>query len=474
KETSRRQQVGRGLRLAVNQDGRRITYGYLNEDKNLFYEINTLDVIVSGHENLFISEIQKEIIDNSFIISTGFLRRSAFYEKGFTGNELNRLFIAFVDNNVVIEDVEEDKYIIKSPVKEFVLSNKEKLNFLSEDKYKILVSLFDFNHDDYIEDANKQKEKVKIRPEKIMEFAELWETINKKSSIVYKDLNEEELINSISLNFNRINIPEVNIKYVSQEYDAETNEIKNIHSQVLGKVDFFKNNEYAEFIFDLVKKERFPLAFILKIFNKIKIDKIKNNPKEAKSILTEIIKEEIHKNIIQKIDYKFENEIKITSLHENDKYTSTDARYKYKSEVVYTEIGKFLGDIAPDNFLFEKIVYDSDIERKSISYEYLNVNKNKVVVYAKLPKISLPTPYKTYNPDFAYLLETEQKKKLFLIVETKGYDSENLIPQEELRKIEYAEIFFKKLQKEIGDAAQILFKKRINKQELGDLLKEFE
>ena len=465
KETSRRQQVGRGLRLAVNQDGRRITNGYLNEDKSLFYDINTLDVIVSGHENQFISEIQKEIIDNSFIISTGILKRDSFNNKGFTGDELNRLFIALIDNNIIIEDVEPDKYIIKSPVKEFILSSKEKLKFLTDDKYKMLLSLFDFNHDNYVENANKQKEKIKIRPHKMKEFTELWETINKKSSIVYEDLNEEELINSISSGFNKINIPEVNIKYISQEYDPETNEIKNIHSQVLGKVDFFKNHEYQQFIYDLAKKEKFPLLFLLKTFNKIKIDKIKSNPKEAKTILTEIIKEEVHKNIIQKVDYKFENEIKITTLHENG---------KYKSEVVYTDIGKFLGDIAPDNFLFERIIYDSEIEKKSIGNEYLNINKNKIVVFAKLPKIAIPTPYKTYNPDFAYLLETEQKKKLFLIVETKGYDYENLIPPEELKKIEYAEIFFKKLQKEIGNTAQIIFKKRINKQELTDLLKEFE
>ena len=298
------------------------------------------------------------------------------------------------------------------------------------------------------------------------EFKELWETINKKSIIVYKDLNEEELINSISKEFNKLKINEVNIKYLSQEYDAENNIIINKNVSSLGKIDFLKNQDYKVFIYELIKNEKLPLSFTIKLFNKINIHNIKNNPKEAKNKLIEIIKKEIHKNIVQKVDYKFENEIKITTLH--------DEKGMYKKEIFYTEIGKFIGNISPDNFLFERVIYDSDIENRVINNDPKEINDRKVTVFAKLPKISIPTPFKTYNPDFTYLLETKQKKKLFLIVETKGYDSEYNIPEDEIKRIEYAEIFFKKLQMEIGNTAQIIFKKRINKQDLVTLVTEIE
>ncbi|MBF2734723.1 MAG: DEAD/DEAH box helicase, partial [Betaproteobacteria bacterium AqS2] len=61
KEISKRQQVGRGLRIAVNQAGRRLTHRYFDEDDDKFHDVNKLDVVVSGAEKDFIFGIQKEI-----------------------------------------------------------------------------------------------------------------------------------------------------------------------------------------------------------------------------------------------------------------------------------------------------------------------------------------------------------------------------------------------------------------------------
>jgi len=48
----------------------------------------------------------------------------------------------------------------------------------------------------------------------------------------------------------------------------------------------------------------------------------------------------------------------------------------------------------------------------------------KIIVFAKLPKVNIPTAHgKRYNPDFAYVIEQNDKKELYFIVETKGYDS---------------------------------------------------
>lgn len=57
-----------------------------------------------------------------------------------------------------------------------------------------------------------------------------------------------------------------------------------------------------------------------------------------------------------------------------------------------------------------------------------------VEVFAKLPKFKIPTPYKNYEPDFAYLLKDEKGAKIFFVCETKGYEKESDIPPDEKRK----------------------------------------
>lgn len=66
-ETSRHQQVGRGLRIALNQEGKRVTHGFLKANDDIFYKINYLDMLVSGEEVGFMEGLQKEIETSSFI-----------------------------------------------------------------------------------------------------------------------------------------------------------------------------------------------------------------------------------------------------------------------------------------------------------------------------------------------------------------------------------------------------------------------
>ncbi len=65
-ETSRHQQVGRGLRLCVNTQDKRITHNFLDCNDEFFYKINYLDIAISNQEKQFIEKLQKEINDSSF------------------------------------------------------------------------------------------------------------------------------------------------------------------------------------------------------------------------------------------------------------------------------------------------------------------------------------------------------------------------------------------------------------------------
>jgi type III restriction enzyme len=469
KEISRRQQVGRGLRICVNQDGKRLTHGYFQEKENEFYRYNTLDVIVSGYEKDFINEIQNEIRGSSFIFAGEFIAHKYLNERGFNAKEAFKILDILEENSILEFRADDDSYFIKKPIGDFIRENENLFLFMKDDKkLENLKNIFIDNKTVLIENGNKKEEKVKIRGEKLVEFQELWESINKKANIVYRDIDEENLINEIGDKFNDEVISRVEVTQEVKEYNAKEDKIDFRAIKVLEQRDFFKDKNYQDYIFDFTKSEKLPLAFVLRVFERLKKESISNNPKEAKRLLAEIIKEQIHKNIIQKIEYNFSGEIEITSLQNSDK--------TYRQEIKASELGRFIDkdEIAPKNFLFDKIVYDSNIEIDIIKNDPTSIDSAEITVFAKLPKISIPTPYKTYNPDFAYLIKNSKNKKtLFLIVETKGYNKEADIPEDERKKIEYAKKFFEKLKQELPPDVDLSFKTRINKTNLTDLLSSF-
>ena len=207
---------------------------------------------------------------------------------------------------------------------------------------------------------------------------------------------------------------------------------------------------------------------MVKLLNQIDRQKIKNNPEQAKKRLIEILKETIHGTILSSIESCIDYQFLETTIYPNE---LQDTDTTEKTEIPYTLLGKNFTEDSPEHNLYDTICYDSKIEKEIQENDPSKIDDNKITVFAKLPKISIPTPYKTYNPDFAYLIEKENNKKLFLVVETKGYDNESDIPDDEKQKIKYAKKFFKALHEKIPEI-EICYKTRINRKSLGDLLKD--
>jgi type III restriction enzyme len=280
-------------------------------------------------------------------------------------------------------------------------------------------------------------------------------------------LNQEKLIDDIAKAFNQLTIT-TKQSYIKQErLNPETNDVERVDSiPVEGDQIVFTVSDYLNFIKEVTQESKLPLPFTfgIKLLNLIDKSKILADRSKAKRELNKIIVDVIHSSMIQKVDYQFSSEVRITDLHDGD-------LSNYLTEIEYTKLGMNIidDDQAPDNLLFDKIVWDSKIERDVQKENASKVNGGHITVFAKLPSIKIPTPYKTYSPDFAYLIEREGNKDLFLVVETKGYKSEQDIPVDEQNKIKYAERFFLQLQKELPDV-QVEFKTRVNKQELIDLV----
>ncbi|EAK2478673.1 DEAD/DEAH box helicase [Campylobacter jejuni] len=469
------QQVGRGLRLCVNDKGKKITHNYLDFDDNQFYDINYLDILVSAREVDYIENLQKEVLDSSFRFDSQTL------EKNFLENLLNvdlasDLIYLLKKSKLISFNEEQNNYKILSPIYESIKDNEEFKELLG-DKFDKFLNIFKENSNNthkQIIDAKNQDNKVKIRTHLAKDFKELWEKINKKAQIIYQNINEQNIIDEVILAFNALNIEKERVYYERKLFDAKQNSIITEEIKTLEEIDYKKSlyQEIQNLLLNFSKDEKFPLVFLLKIYEKLDKTKFENSPKKAFNSLKNIIKDKIHHSLLHSINYEF-------SLHAfSNSYENLIENGEFKESIAMQKLGRYKDDEEPaKNYLYESVIYDSNIEKEIIKENHEIIETKTIKVFAKLPKLSIPTPYKNYEPDFAYFLEDQKGKKIFFVCESKGYDKESDIALNERKKIDYARVFFQKLDKNLKDEnIKIIFNTRINKQKLihciNEVLKE--
>lgn len=481
-ETSRHQQVGRGLRIAINQEGKRVTHGFLKGNDNAFYKINYLDMLVSGEEVGFIEGLQKEIEASSFIGGGNALDREDLAKLGLNEREINKLFVELENSNALEFDETNNAYKIIAPICETMQNNEERIkDFLSDEEYHAVLSAFKMaenptNKRDQIINANQPQEKVKIRQNLAKEFKELWQTINAQSQLSYQNIQKTKLIESIAKAFNESHVSAEVIKFESKRYDPQTNRIITEQSSTLKIRDYANalQKEINALLLDFAKDERLPLKFTLELYNALNKEHFTNSPKKAFKLLKGIIKDKLHENLLSCVSYGFcQNAFSNTAFDKTDPLYCEDG--SPKNEIEKHKIGKYKSAQTPSpNYLYETIIYDSKIEEEVSEEGVQTLEGKSIEVFAKLPKFKIPTPYKNYEPDFAYLLKDEKGAKIFFVCETKGYEKESDIPPDEKRKIEYAKKFFETLSQNLKNAKKeirVVFATRINKQDLFNTLK---
>ncbi|MFP6226631.1 DEAD/DEAH box helicase family protein [Helicobacter pylori] len=481
-ETSRHQQVGRGLRIALNQEGKRVTHGFLKGNDNAFYEINYLDMLVSGEEVGFIEGLQKEIEASSFIGGGSALDREILARLGLNERKINQFCDALEKLNAVEFDETNNAYKIIAPIYETMQNNEEKIkSFLSDEEYHAVLSAFKMDEDptnkrDQIINANQPQEKVKIRQNLAKEFKELWQTINAQSQLSYQNIQKTKLIESIAKAFNESQVVHEAIIFESKRYDPQTNRIITEQSSTL-KIKNYANalqKEINALLLDFAKDEHLPLKFTLELYNALNKEHFTNSPKKAFKLLKSIIKDKLHENLLSCVSYGFcQNAFSNTAFDKTDPLYFEDG--SPKTEIEKHKLGKYKSTQTPSpNYLYETIIYDSKIEEEVSEECVQQVGDKSIEVFAKLPKFKIPTPYKNYEPDFAYLLKDEKGAKIFFVCETKGYKKESDIPPDEKRKMDYAKKFFETLSQNLKNAKKeirVVFATRINKQDLLSALK---
>lgn len=483
-EISKLQQIGRGLRICVNQNLQRQTLKNLNDDQEAFWKINNLDVVVSSKEQGFVEAIQNEILSNSFLIS-----------ETFTEQELIKTLkekSGFDDDTVVtlVDDILKEKKMIvrkaivdgqkiyeKSPEFSAILKEQN----LPEEQVKAIESLFATDTNTYVQKAEKKKEKKKvfIKPTHLQEFQNLWNTINKNAFYVLETLTEEQerqLIQNIKTQIESVNIEEILLQTIRAELNVnKIGEQGAITEKLTDTVSYKSKVDYLELVRTLSNNTKTPISFVVKVFNALSDDfKTKmlcNNPEQAQREISEIINKNLIAMLKANIKYDGINGTGLPNVFKTDVSTGST---RGKTYLDTGSVGKFQKEIANDfslkaKWVFEEVIeYDSDFELEIVEQD---PDMDSIEIFGKLPRLKIKTPLGDYNPDFCYAIKSTEGNKIFLVVEAKGYKSSTAIPVDEKGKIDFAKKYFEALAEHYKDQdIKISFKERINKTQLAALI----
>ncbi|MDO7815678.1 type III restriction-modification system endonuclease [Helicobacter pylori] len=457
------QQIGRGLRLAVNDKGERITKEHADFDF-----VNELVVIVPQVEGDFVGAIQQEISEHSLIkqvFSAEELEKSGVVKKGCYWVLFEKL-----EGLGFGEKTDDENFKLTLNQNEF-LKKEPELENLKNEKYLDLEKLKDFLKDRLVghfrvRNKNERKtEKIKINKENFKKFETLWAGLNHQARIAYAIDSEsliDEIVKKINASF-KVSSKSVSVTMHKKVETMGNNATTNTFDRESACV--WSLHEFISALSNKVKLSFKSVAKVLENIDENKFNEIKKNEQEGLKCLEGLFLEAIYQNIEDKISYQMRE----TTI----KNRKNDAFYDEKGEIrefldgsLGTDKYEIKNSSAREKCLYENFMQvDSEIEKDTIEES----NDTKIIVFGKLPRVKIPIGLnQTYSPDFGYVVENNDKKVL-LVVETKGVDKKSELRPEEERKISTAKKFFEALKKQ---GVNIEYKTKLNNDQLSALINE--
>jgi len=466
---SKLQQIGRGLRLAVNQDGKRIT-----QDDSNFEFINELFVVVPSTEGDFVASIQNEISEHSIKQVSKLFNEDVMVDNHIATtsraatkllDELEAMgFITINDNDMSEITISKEQYSSRSKA----LESLEMKGCDSKKLKEYFDSFFKASNRVKAKDRSgkKEKGKIKIHQANFKKFKALWDNLNYDAVVKY-DIDSETLIKSAKEKINQnftISTQDIIIK---RDKNIEN---KNRHDSQSDTVLVESHSIFTlyEFVKALSNNTKLSFTTIMRVLGEIDKEKFELIPKNENLALKKIEEQlisAIYETIINKISYDLK-EIRTcnTSL--------TDAKGKIKEYIVQGSLGVETYQINSKNII-SKSIYDEDFMEVDSTIEKTTIDESddtRITVFGKLPKVSIPTAHgRSYNPDFGYVIESKDDKELYFVVETKGYDNFDDISAKEKLQIKSAQAFFKELRTK---GLNVEYKTKINKDKLTHMIND--
>lgn len=436
----KRQEVGRGLRLCVDDTGERMDENVLGDSVQ---DVNSLTIVASESYENFAKTLQNEYYEDS----TGRARKvnpdlfegKVIKSKDGEEKEIDKDFAL-----TIYDKLRDLDYIKDQKLTEIFYDDKisggidfgEELEDYKESLTGLLDRIYDRDID--IEDARSRNVYAKLRKDKLYseEFQKLWDNINRKTYYV-AEFESGDLVESCIARINKeLNIQiikyEVKTAYIDKMSTDKKDFDKNIKKVNEERIETYEvtNSTSYDLIGKIADNTQLTRKDVVKILKGITEDKFldyRKNPEEFISKVSDIINDEKAIKVIQKIEYNL-----LDDKYNNEIFIEANLKGQLDKSAIPSAKG-----------IFDFTIYDSDIEKEFS--EDLDSN-SEVEVYVKLPSsFYISTPMGKYNPDWAIAIKDKDIKHIYFVAETKGSKMASNRRNIENAKIECAREHFKKI-----------------------------
>ncbi len=422
----KRQEIGRGLRISVNQDGERV-HGF---------DVNTLTVMANESYEDFVEGLQKEI-EKEEGIKFGVIEDHSFANIVIETETGEQTFLGAEASEAIWNDLLESKYIdqrgkvtdeLKKALKEDTVALPEQFE---EQREAITATLKKMAG---VLNIKNNDDKRTVRLNKAVfdspEFKDLWDRIKYKT--VYNvDFDPDQLIEKCAESIQKsLIVGKTKFNYTRAKTEISKGGVTVTQAQESTHLYDVRDYQIPDILSYLQNETNLKRQSILDILIKSgRLNDFKNNPQKFIDEVKEVIKREMRRFIVDGIKYH-----KIGDEH-------FYGQELFESEELIGYLNKNM--IEADKSAYDHVVYDSDIESGlAQSFE----KNDEVKVYAKLPGwFKIDTPLGSYNPDWAVLFELDGQEKLYFVVESKGTVFEDMLRDVEQAKIHCGHEHFKAL-----------------------------
>lgn len=447
-QTTKRQEVGRGLRLCVDQNGTRMDVETCGE---LIHVTNKLTVIASESYAHFVadlqSDIRKDLYDRPTKATMEYFTGKTIQVDGksvvITEGQSRRIYRYLLKNEYVNDDDSVADTYRSAIASKTIAPLPDDLKGMEAGIHRLIQAVFDESVlKEMTEDGNASKVQGNPLNENWGTFAPMWDCINHKYAFTVKQLDSDVLI--------RKAIAEIDKKLFVTKlmYIRTTGEQKaTMDEYALERGDSFEstssasktleNSAVSQIPYDLVGEiaakttlTRRTIVSILKGIRKDSFAAFKVNPEEFISKVSNLIKDVRAEMIVEGIEYCQLEETYDEKIFEYQKAPqSFEKAFRARKHI--------------QDYVFTDGTAEKSVER--VFAENLDI-ADEVCVYAKLPRTYIiPTPAGDYSPDWAIMFKKGTVKYIYFIAETKGSTNEKDLRPVERAKIECASILFNEI-----------------------------
>ncbi|MDR3357382.1 MAG: DEAD/DEAH box helicase family protein [Desulfovibrio sp.] len=463
---SRRQEVGRGLRLCVNQTGERIDHPAIAHD------VNVLTVVANESYKDFVAGLQSEIsaalsarprrADEAYF--TGKLLRAPEGDIRVTPAMAKQIYRYLIKNDYTDDNDAITSGYYEAKAQESPAALPSELAPYAEQVFALIDSVYSDAQLPVPEDERRQEINRLNDNFRKQEFKALWEKINRKA--VYSvHFDSDELVQHCITAIDK-ELAVTPLQYTMtagiQAQSVSVDQLKQGEAFHLesSSTDVLQNSVHSRVRYDLIGKlaehAQLTRATVTAILSGIAghvFAEFRRNPEHFITEAARLINEQKATIIIERLGYN-----ELTERYNTDIFTAE--RQKIDKTAVKERLKKHI---------YDYVATDSNTERSFA--EELDASA-EVVVYAKLPRgFLIPTPVGDYNPDWAITFKSGVVRHIYFVAETKGSMSTMQLRKIEEKKIDCAGKFFAKLNLASADKDKVIYEVVNSYQKLMEIVK---